>query len=94
VLKLLDHNFKGLGKVLEGCLGIAVGFVLKGQLHLALLAKHDDVLLVQRFEVNLARNELVVLHSKYHKFETFLCKVRDGMATLSPAGRHVQLSHN
>jgi hypothetical protein len=54
MLKLLNHNFKGLSKVLEGGLGKAVGLVLKGQLHLALLAKRDDVLLGQCFKVNFA----------------------------------------
>jgi hypothetical protein len=44
VLKLLNHNFKGLNKVFEGGFGIAVGFVLKGQFHLALMAKCSDVL--------------------------------------------------
>jgi hypothetical protein len=94
VLKLLDHNFKGLSKVLEGGLGIAIGFVLKGQFHLVLLAKCDDVFLGQRFKVNLARHMLVVLHSKYCQYETFLCKVRDGMATLIPTSQRVRLSHN
>ncbi len=30
MFKLLDHYFKDLGKVLDGGLGIAFGFVLKG----------------------------------------------------------------
>ncbi len=65
VLKLLNHNFKGLGKVREGGLDIAINFVLKGQLHMAPLAKCNYVLLDQCFEVNFARYTLVVLHSKY-----------------------------
>ncbi len=51
VLKPLDHNFKGLDKVLEGGLGIGIGLVLKGQFHLALLAKCNYVLLGQYFKV-------------------------------------------
>jgi hypothetical protein len=60
VLKLLDHNFKDFGKVLEGGLGIAISLVLEGQFHLMLLAKRHDVLFGHCFEVNFARHTLVV----------------------------------
>jgi hypothetical protein len=49
-------------------LGKAFGFVLEGQLHLALLAKCDDVLLGQKVKVNFARHALKVLHCKYCQF--------------------------
>jgi hypothetical protein len=94
VLKLLSHNFKGLGKVLEGGLGIAIGLVLEGQFHLMLLAKCNNVLLGHHFKVNAAKHAHLVLHSKYCQFEMFLCKVGDGMATCSPAGQCIRLSHN
>jgi hypothetical protein len=94
MLKLLHLYFKGLGKVLEGGLDKAFGFVLEGLLHLALLDKRDDVLLGKRVKVDFARHALQVLHSKYCQFEAFLCKVGDGMATHIPAGQRVQLSHN
>jgi hypothetical protein len=71
----------------------AFGFVLEDQLHLALLAEHDDVLLGQRVKVNFARHALEVLHCEYCQFLTFLCKVRDGMAARTPAGRRMWLSH-
>jgi hypothetical protein len=53
MLKLLHDCFEGLGKILESGLGKAFGFVLEGQLHLALLAKCNDVFLGQRVKVNL-----------------------------------------
>ncbi len=65
MLKLLHDCFEGLGKILESGLGKAFGFALEGQLHLALLAKGNDVLLGQRVKVNLARHVLEVLHCKY-----------------------------
>jgi hypothetical protein len=85
MLKLLHDYFEGLGKILEGGLGKAFGFVLKVSLHLVLLAKHDNVLLCKRVKVDFARHTLEVLHREYPQFEAFLCKVGDGMATHSPA---------
>jgi hypothetical protein len=68
MLKLLDHYLKGPGKVLEGGLGKAFGFVLNGWIHLALLAKRNDALLGQQLKINFARHVHVMLHSKYCQF--------------------------
>jgi hypothetical protein len=68
MLKLLHDHFKGPGEILESGLGKAFGFALEGQLHLALLAKRDDVLLGQRVKVNFARHALEVHHCKYCQF--------------------------
>ncbi len=65
MLKLLHDCFEGLGKILESGMGKAFGFVHEGQLHLALLAKRNDVLLGQRVKVNFVRHMLEVLHCKY-----------------------------
>ncbi len=65
MLKLLHDRLKGLGEILESGLGKAFGFVLEGQLHLALLAKRNDVLLGQKVKVNFERHTLEVLHCKY-----------------------------
>jgi hypothetical protein len=51
MLKLLHDRFEGLGKILESGLGKAFDFVFEGQLHLALLAKCNDVPLGQSVKV-------------------------------------------
>jgi hypothetical protein len=63
----LHDCFQGLGKILESGLGKAFGFVLEGELHLALLAKCNDVLLGRRVKVNFVRHVLEVLHCKHRQ---------------------------
>ncbi len=68
MLKLFHDRFEGLGKILESGLGKAFGFVREGQLHLALLAERDDILLGQRVKVDFAKHSLEVLHCEYCQF--------------------------
>ena len=87
-------TFYDLGKILEGGLAIAIGHICEGQLHLTLLAKQDDVPLGDLVKVNFARQVPLVLHSKYCQFESFLCKIRNGIAICRPAAPSMGLSHD
>jgi len=62
--KLLCHNSKGLGEILEGGLSIAFGRICEGQLHLELLAQPQDITLSDLI-IDFARHTPFVLDSKY-----------------------------
>ena len=63
--KLLCHNSKGLGEIPKGSLGIAVGLICEGQLHLELLAQPQDITLGDLIKLDFARHTRFVLHGKY-----------------------------
>ncbi len=75
MLKLLHDHFEGLGKILESGLGKAFGFVLEGQLYLALLDKRDDVLLGHRVKVNFVRHMLEVFIANIANFRRSCAKL-------------------